>query len=398
MAEKSRKPFTILVVDDESDLEILVTQRLRSYIRKGDYQFLFACNGVEALEMLRDEDGDKIDMVLSDINMPQMDGLTLLSQLPEVDPDLRAVIVSAYDDMRNIRTAMNRGAFDFVTKPINFEDLHLTINRTQKHLSEWRSALASRDQLVSIKRELKIAGETQKSILPASFPVTDKYSVHANMVPAREVGGDLYDVSLLPDGRVFVNVADVTGKGISAALMMMAVRMAFKGFIDASGDLGIALAAINELILKELPPEMFVTLVALVYDPHNGECLYASAGHHAPLLLRSDGSAQEMPLSGGVALGLLPGFSYENQTFTLNPGEALLLYSDGVTEAMTEEREEFGIERLTSLFNDRAPTNAEEAISRIFKTVNAFVGDAVQSDDITCLCLHRSTENASPKT
>ena len=134
----------ILVVDDEPDVEPLVLQRMRRKIRSGIYSFVFAQNGLEALERLR-EDND-IDMVLSDINMPQMDGLTLLEQIPKVDPELRAVIISAYGDMKNIRTAMNRGAFDFVTKPIDFEDLEITIERTLGHIAEWREALSSRDK------------------------------------------------------------------------------------------------------------------------------------------------------------------------------------------------------------------------------------------------------------
>ena len=101
---------------------------MRRRIRSGRYSFVFAQNGVEALERLQND--GSIDMVVSDINMPQMDGLTLLQQIPKVDPDIRAVIISAYGDMKNIRTAMNRGAFDFVTKPIDFEDLEVTIDRT----------------------------------------------------------------------------------------------------------------------------------------------------------------------------------------------------------------------------------------------------------------------------
>ena len=126
----------ILVVDDEPDLEPLVLQRMRRAIRQGLYEFVFARNGVEALEKLSQE--DDIDMVLSDINMPEMDGLTLLQQIPSVNPDIRAVIISAYGDMQNIRTAMNRGAFDFVTKPLDFDDLRITVDRTLQHVEEWR--------------------------------------------------------------------------------------------------------------------------------------------------------------------------------------------------------------------------------------------------------------------
>ena len=131
------QPYKILVVDDEPDLQPLMLQRMRRNIRSGRYTFVFAQNGVEALERLRQE--DDVDMVLSDINMPQMDGLTLLEQIPKVDPNIRSVIISAYGDMENIRTAMNRGAFDFVTKPVDFKDLRITIDRTLRHLEEWRT-------------------------------------------------------------------------------------------------------------------------------------------------------------------------------------------------------------------------------------------------------------------
>ena len=141
------RPYRILMVDDEPDLEPLVLQRMRGKIQSGEYSFVFAHNGVEALEMLREH--KDIDIVISDINMPDMDGLTLLEQIPKVDPNIRAIIVSAYGDMRNIRTAMRRGAFDFIVKPVDFEDLEETIERTLVHLDAWRAALSSRDALIS---------------------------------------------------------------------------------------------------------------------------------------------------------------------------------------------------------------------------------------------------------
>ncbi|MCY3823793.1 MAG: response regulator [Nitrospinae bacterium] len=139
--------YTILVVDDEPDLEGLVLQRMRREIRSGRYSFVFARNGVEALERL--EDNDEIDIVITDINMPEMDGLTLLEQIPAFDPKLRCVIVSAYGDMKNIRTAMNRGAFDFLNKPIDFEDLRLTIERSLEHLKSMREAFEARDRMLA---------------------------------------------------------------------------------------------------------------------------------------------------------------------------------------------------------------------------------------------------------
>ncbi|MBT8322124.1 MAG: response regulator [Eudoraea sp.] len=129
----------ILVVDDETDLEVLIKQKFRKQIRSNEYEFVFAYNGKEALEKLDEE--SEVDLVLSDINMPEMDGLTLLSKINELNPLLKSIIVSAYGDMDNIRTAMNRGAFDFITKPINFEDLTITMEKTLKHVQQIRDTL-----------------------------------------------------------------------------------------------------------------------------------------------------------------------------------------------------------------------------------------------------------------
>lgn len=129
----------ILVVDDEADLEVLIKQKFRKKIRQKEYEFLFAENGVVALQKIADH--PEVDIVLSDINMPEMDGLTLLTKLNELSPLIKSVIVSAYGDMDNIRTAMNRGAFDFITKPINFEDLTLTMEKTIKHAQHIKDTL-----------------------------------------------------------------------------------------------------------------------------------------------------------------------------------------------------------------------------------------------------------------
>ncbi|WP_419841104.1 PP2C family protein-serine/threonine phosphatase [Candidatus Poriferisodalis sp.] len=389
------QPWRILVVDDEPDLEPLVLQRMRRQIRSGKYDFQFAANGLEALEKLRAD--DTIDLVLSDINMPQMDGLTLLSQLGSLNQDLRAVIISAYGDMGNIRTAMNRGAFDFVTKPVDFDDLQITIERTVEHLRQWREATASRDKLVTLQNELDIASNVQQSILPDDFPATQTYGIDANMVPARNVGGDFYDYVAAAGDKVFATVADVSDKGIPAALFMMSSRTALKGAAIGTGSPREALIEANRVLQADNPTLMFVTVVMALYEPRTGELVYASAGHDPPVIVRADGSAERMSATGGMALGIAPEAVFASnlaeQRLTLAPGETLVLYTDGVSEAMNVEQEEFGTDRLLQLFADRPPRSAEEAMHAIFDAVSAFAGEAPASDDITCLALHR---NMSP--
>ena len=293
--------YKILVVDDEPDVEPLILQRMRRDIRSRKYEFVFALNGVEAIKVLnRDED---IDMVISDINMPQMDGLTLLGQIAEVNPNIRSIIISAYGDMKNIRTAMNRGAFDFVTKPLDFGDLRVTIDRTLRHLEEWRDALESRDKLVALQNELDVASGIQKSILPTEFPASKEYQVYASMEPARNVGGDFFDVVKLENNRIGLAIADVSDKGVPAALFMMSSRTWMKGAAISTPEPAEVLEEVNALLHEENETQMFVTVLYAVYDPETGEFTYSSGGHDAPLLVRSDGSAELLPLTGGIRAG-----------------------------------------------------------------------------------------------
>ena len=380
--------YKILVVDDEDDVEPLFRQRMRRDIRAGRYELVFAGTGVEALKRLN-EDRD-IDMVVTDINMPEMDGLTLLEQIPSVDPNIRSVIISAYGDMKNIRTAMNRGAFDFVTKPLDFDDLRVTIERTLSHMMEWRAALSSRDQLVALQSELDIASQMQQSILPTVFPQSDAYGIFANMEPARNVGGDFFDVMRLDNGRIGFAIADVSDKGVPAALMMMSCRTLLKGAAIGNGGPGEVLAEVNNLLLEGNETAMFVTVFYVAYDPATGRFTYANGGHNPPLVVHADGSSKTLPLTGGVALGLVPGLEYEQQTAALAPGDTLFLYTDGVTEAMNGDSEEFGLDRLQAVFAATPPEDAQQVNEEVFRAVRAFAGDRAQSDDITCLTLYRT--------
>ena len=384
---EQRDSYKILVVDDEPDLEPLILQRMRRNIRAGRYAFVFAHNGVEALEVLQQD--SNIDMVVSDINMPQMDGLTLLEQIPKVDPNIRSVIVSAYGDMRNIRTAMNRGAFDFVTKPLDFEDLQITIERTLTHMAEWKEALLSRDKLVALQNELDVASKMQQAILPTSFPEGADFEVYGNMAPARNVGGDFFDVISLENGRIGLAVADVSDKGVPAALFMMSSRTLLKGAAIGMGDPNAVLSEVNDLLNEDNETVMFVTLLYAVYDPETGEMTYANGGHSNPLVVHADGSSTELPLTGGIALGVMPGLKYKQDSYPLAPGDTLVLYTDGVSEAMNSEGEEFGVERLRQIFADQPPVSARTVNEDILQAVSDFAGDTPQSDDVTCLVLHR---------
>ena len=344
----------------------------------------FARDGVEALEILSGD--EPFDLVISDVNMPRMNGLELLERIP-VTPDIRAVIVSAYGDMKNIRNAMNRGAFDFITKPVDFADLRLTIERTLDNLSEWRKTVANKEQLVKIENELSVARRMQRSILPKNFPSGPSYRLHANMRSARAVGGDFYDFVILERGRVGFAIADVSGKGVPAALFMMSTRTLLKGAAIGTESPGQALADVNNLLAADNAAMMFVTMLFMVFDPSSATLTYATGGHDAPVVVHADGTATELPLTGGVALGVIPNSEYECRTTAVVPGDTVVLYTDGVTEARNVAGTQFGMERLCTAFDGNPPADAEAATSGVFDAVYEFIGDAPQFDDITCVAL-----------
>ena len=178
----------ILVVDDEEDLKILIKQRFRQKIRQKEYDFIFAENGKHALQQLLEH--QDVDLVLSDINMPEMDGLTLLSKLKEQNSILKSVIVSAYGDMENIRTAMNRGAFDFITKPIDFKDLEITIEKTIEHVE------AMRQTLQAVKENNILRMYVDETVI--------------NFMGGKEIKSSLFDNETVEGTAVFVDICGFT--------------------------------------------------------------------------------------------------------------------------------------------------------------------------------------------
>ena len=379
------KPNRILVVDDEEDLELLVRQKFRRKIRRGTYEFLFAHNGREALEVL-DQNPD-IRLILSDINMPVMDGLTMLNQLAEVNPDVQAVVVSAYGDMDNIRTAMNRGAFDFLTKPINFEDLEITIEKGIRHVEALKLALMTRDRLVAVNRELEVASEVQLSTRPRDMPNTDNHELNAVIIPAREVGGDFFDYFPISDTQLGLCIADVSGKGVPAALFTMVARALLRASIKQYQTPAGCLDVVNDLLCQDNESCIFITLFFGVLDLSTGTLDYSNAGHNPPMILRPDGSVVTLAPTGNLVLGIAPQHGYCNDSAQLEIGDTLFLYTDGITEAENSRGELFEETRTTERLASLAGGSAKEVAVGVVDAVQVFTEGAPQSDDITCLAM-----------
>jgi sigma-B regulation protein RsbU (phosphoserine phosphatase) len=385
-------PVKILSVDDEMDLELLLTQYFRRQIRKGEYEFFFAHNGLEALTlMLKEKD---INIILSDINMPEMDGLTLLTKINEMqNPALKCIMVSAYGDMGNIRSAMNNGAFDFATKPIDLDDLSITISKAIEQIDYIRQSQKEHAQLESLKTDLAVAAEIQQAILPRIFPPfpenNDLLDLAAKMIPAKDVGGDFYDFFRIDKDRIGLVMADVSGKGIPAAIFMAVSRTLIRTIGLQGLTPGECLTKSNELLCKESVDCMFVTVFFAIYNIKTGEMEYSNGGHNSPVIIKADGSVEMLPVSTSCMLGAVDGITYPNEKLTLNAGDTIVMYTDGVNEAMNSDFQEYGDERMMKTLSQQLGKTCQEVIDGQLASLKDFVGNAEQSDDITILTLKR---------
>jgi phosphoserine phosphatase RsbU/P len=379
----------IMVVDDEPDLQMLILQKFRKQIQNEVYEFVFAGNGEEALHQLTNGSGD-IALVLSDINMPKMDGLTLLQKLQEMDnPVLKTVIVSAYGDMENIRTAMNRGAFDFVTKPIDFNDLHVTIEKCLREITAIREALDDRKQFMAVQKDLDTAYRIQQKILPQDFPAfpdRKEFSIYAEMHPAKNIGGDFYDFFMIDDTRLGFVIGDVSGKGISAAIYMAVARTMLKGIASQIPDPAECLAKVNSMLIPESDLSTFVTVFYGVLETGTGLLSYCNGGHNLPFLIQNT-TVSQVENTSGLLLGKIEPVDFSTKQIQLNPGDRIVLYTDGVTEAMNETQEMYDEERLIKYLDSHTARDIDKFVRGIIVDVLKFMGKGSQTDDITLLSL-----------
>lgn len=382
----------ILSVDDEPDLEVLLSHYFRRKIRKGEYEFTFAHNGLEALKLMVEH--PDFDIVLSDINMPEMDGLTLLSKINELrNPAQKCIMVSAYGDMKNIRTAMNRGAFDFATKPIDMEDLSLTIEKAVEEVNYIKQTQLEHLQLESIQSDLAVAGEIQKAILPCRFPPFPEIKsldIYASMTPAKEIGGDFYDFFRLDDDRIGLVIADVSGKGVPAALFMAVSNTLLRSISMTKDNSQDCIDELNRLLCRVNVNSMFVTVFYGILNHRTGELDYTNGGHNPAYILRGkNGELERLGRFPNLVVGGFEDFSYKSESAQLNPGDSLFLYTDGITEAFDAKEQPFGDERLEDSLVELYHDDAKTIIEGVYADLGDFIGDTTQSDDITMVVVKR---------
>jgi phosphoserine phosphatase RsbU/P len=244
-------------------------------------------------------------------------------------------------------------------------------------------------KLAAVEQELSIAAEMQRTILPTHWPEHASYTLRASMLSAKQVGGDFYDHFALDNGHHGLVVADVSGKGVPAALFGMVSKTQLRSVATGAAlDAGAVLRRVNNALCENNESCMFVTGMYAEFDPQSGELCMANSGHPPALLLRPNGQVDTLPSEAGIALGLAPDCDYVGQSLRLQAGEILLLYTDGVTEAMNTAHEEFGHERLVAVLQAANVQTVEQALEVVLNAVHAFAGEAEQSDDITCMALH----------
>ncbi|MCB8928150.1 MAG: SpoIIE family protein phosphatase [Ardenticatenaceae bacterium] len=237
-----------------------------------------------------------------------------------------------------------------------------------------------------IEQELKVARLIQQTLLPQALPALDGWGVAAYYQPARAVGGDFYDFIQLADGKMGFIVADVTDKGVPAALVMATTRSILRAAAERLEAPGAVLARTNDVLVQEIPPKMFVTCFYAVLNPATGHLRYANAGHDVPYRYTADGIVELR--ATGMPLGLMPGMGYDEKETTLAPGEYVLLYSDGLVEAHNPQREMFGFPRLQELMATHA--NGDTLKDFLLDQLAAFTGPGwEQEDDVTLVTLQR---------
>jgi len=366
----------VLIVDDvKTNIDILV-EALRD-----EYKLSVALDGAAAL---RSVEKNLPDLVLLDIVMPGLDGYEVCRQLraQELTRELPVMFLSALEDVKNKAHGFEVGGNDYLTKP--FEVLEVKA-RVRSLLKAKAYADAVREAMA---RDLRIAREIQMGILPADLAAITKgtgLEVHAIIEPAREVGGDLYEVLRVSDDRIVVALGDVSGKGIPAALFMAVAVTILRTLARQIAEPDEILRRLNDELAAQNPRGMFVTLQCLVFDLAQGRVSCAGAGHHQLAIVSRGRPPRLACASSGRPAGLMPFNPIERETLSLEPDDTFVLFSDGVSEAMNNADDFYGEERLMAALSAGAGGPVADIVKRVVDDVRAFAAGAKQSDDITVL-------------
>jgi sigma-B regulation protein RsbU (phosphoserine phosphatase) len=243
--------------------------------------------------------------------------------------------------------------------------------------------------LVTMKEQVKLAAQIQQDLLPKSPPRLDGYDIAACSIAAQMVGGDYYDFIRVPDGNWAICLGDVSGKGLPASLLMANLQATLRGQTAIERTVGETISRSNRLIYQSTDPEKFATLFYGVLDAEAGALAFCNAGHEYPMLFKGDATPPARLITGGMALGVLEEFPYEQDSVRLERGDTLVVYSDGIPDAVNEFDQPFGEERLRDCVTQNAAQSAADIMARVVEAVRAHEGGAARIDDLTLLVIKR---------
>jgi sigma-B regulation protein RsbU (phosphoserine phosphatase) len=367
----------ILVADDQPDL----VDALRLLLKPEGIAIDAVHSPDAALAAVR---SNPFDLVLMDLNYTGdttsgREGIDLLEHLQAFDASLPVVVMTGWGSIDLAVDAMRRGVRDFVQKPWDNATLVTTL-RSEIQAGRERRMKAERDL-----RELEEARRIQRTLLPAVLPQMDGVELAASWQPASGVGGDCFDAIRFSSHRLALSIADVVGKGIPAALLMSNLQAAVRAFATEAARPAELCEQVNTILCGHISEGRFISFFYCVVDSEVGSVTYANAGHFPPGLIKADGTVIRLT-SGGAVLGVLAGGAYESGTVALGAGDRLILYTDGITEARSEDDEEFGDERLLALAVEHRACSAPALQARLVDAVSTFTGRRF-TDDATLIVL-----------
>ena len=268
------------------------------------------------------------------------------------------------------------------------QSLNYLMERLEDYIKDLTVVTAEKER---IGAELNVATQIQSSMLPCIFPAfpdRDELDIYATMTPAKEVGGDFYDFFMVDERHVAIVIADVSGKGVPAALFMVIGKTLIKDHTQPGRDLGEVFTEVNNILCESNDNGMFITAFEGVLDLVTGEFRYANAGHEMPFIYRKDGGYEAYKIRPGFVLAGMENIKYKEQKIQLNIGDKIFQYTDGVTEATDKDNQLYGMDRLHKVLNEKClDCNPEQTLKLVKEDIDAFVGDNDQFDDITMLCL-----------
>jgi sigma-B regulation protein RsbU (phosphoserine phosphatase) len=379
----------ILVVDDAPQ-----NIHLLRNILKSDFMVIGATSGQVALELALRE--PKPDLILLDVVMPELDGYQVCKMLKEnqATRTIPVIFLTGVSQLEIQEQSLQLGAVDFILKPFQsavvkmriHNQLQLKQHRETEQQKGSQTHAAIREKL---EHELDVARRLQLSMLACDrfvLPGKSTGGLAAVLRPAHAVGGDLYDYSMLDPNRLLIVLGDVSDKGVDAALFMVRALTLIRSVAVTVRSPGDLLTQVNAGLCKDNDAMMFVTVACCIIQLDTMEWTYSSGGHEPPLLLE-DGQPTFLDLESGPALGLFDDCEFPNHTGKLAPSSILLLYTDGVTEAESASNTHYGTERLIDAGRLFAHSDPGEVIEGITKSVQDFIGNVEQSDDMTMLAI-----------